>query len=95
MGKPSRTIAKFIDELPKFNLNAKSFAVFDTYFQREHYYEKAMKKMEQHIGKKLPELKEITHGLSIKVNGVNGPIADRELPKADDFGKKIAYTLTQ
>ena len=94
MGKPSRTITKFIDNLPKFNLNAKWVAVFDTYFQRERYYEKAMKKLEQHLTKKLPELKVITHGLSIKVNGVNGPIADGELPKAKDFGKKIAYQLT-
>ena len=95
MGKPSMTITKFIDNLPKFNLNAKWVAVFDTYFHRERYYEKAMEKLEEHIQRKLPKLKVITHGLSIRVNGVNGPIADRELPKAGDFGKKIADLLTR
>lgn len=93
MGKPSRAITKFVDDFPEFDLKAKWVAVFDTYFQRQRYFEKAMEKLEYHIKKKLPDVKVITHGLSIKVNGVNGPIADGELPKAKAFGKKIGCLL--
>ena len=94
MGKPSRTITRFIDGLAAIELNAKWAAAFDTYFQRKRYFEKATKKLERQINEKLPNLKLITAGLSIKVNGVNGPVADGELPKAKEFGKKIACLLT-
>jgi menaquinone-dependent protoporphyrinogen IX oxidase len=93
MGKPSRAILKFVDQLAKHELNAKWAAAFDTYFQRERYCEKAMKKLEKHINKKLPSLKLISPGLSIRVEGVNGPIAEGELPKAKDFGGKIANLI--
>jgi flavodoxin len=93
MGKPSRTMTKFIDSLSKVELNGKYAAAFDTYFQRGRYFEKAMKKLEKQINCKLPKLKLISPGLSIKVNGVNGPIADGELPKAKEFGKRIALLI--
>ena len=75
MGKPSRTITKFIDNLAKVESNAKWAVAFDTYFQRQRYFEKAMKKLEKQINQKLPKVKLITPGLSIKVNGVNGPVS--------------------
>ena len=64
-GGPSRTIRKFIDKLGKLDLKAKWFAVFDTYLGGD--FEKAVKKMEKRIGEKLPSLKLITSGLSIRV----------------------------
>ena len=93
MGKPSRTISKFVDELAKLDLKTKQVAVFDTYFARPRNFEKAMKKLEKLISEKLPSWKLITSGLSIKVVGIFGPIADGELPKCIDFGKKIAHQL--
>ena len=93
MGKPSRTITKFIDNLAKVESNAKWAVAFDTYFQRQRYFEKAMKKLEKQINQKLPKVKLITSGLSIKVNGVNGPVAEGELPRAKEVGKKIANQL--
>jgi hypothetical protein len=54
-----------------------------------------MKKLEKHINQHLPNLTLITSGLSIKVNGVNGPVADGEFPKAKEFGKKIAILLKE
>ena len=48
-----------------------------------------MKKLEKHMDANLPNVKIIGPGLSIKVNGVNGPIADGELPKAKEFGKRV------
>ena len=91
MGGPVRGIKKLIDKLGKLDLKAKWVAVFDTYTGKD--YEKAVKKMEKRIGKKVPALKLITSGLSIKVDGTKGPITDGELPKCKDFGKKIATQL--
>ena len=52
--------------------------------------------MEKRIGEKVPGLKLITPGLSIKVKtdlSMKGPIEEGELPKCVDFGKKIATQL--
>jgi len=91
MGRPARTIREFMDKLGKLDLKAKWVAVFDTYLGGD--FEKAVKEMEKRIGEKVPSLKLITSGLSIKVQGVKGPITDGELPKCKDFGKKIATQL--
>ena len=93
MGKPSRAISKFVDELAKLDLKAKQVAVFDTYFEKPRNFEKAMKKLEKKVREKLPSWKLLSPGLSIKVTGVNGPIAEGELPKCVAFGKKIAEQL--
>ena len=93
MGKPSRTMMKFVDSLSKAPLDAKWVAAFDTYFQRQRYFEKAMKKLEKHLNTRLPNLKLITSGLSVRVNGVNGPVREGELAKAQEFGKKLAAQL--
>jgi menaquinone-dependent protoporphyrinogen IX oxidase len=93
MGKPSRTITKFIDSLAEIQLNAKVAAAFDTYFQRERNLGKAMRKLEKHITQRLPNLALVTPGLSIRVKGVNGPIIEGELPKAKGFGRKLAEHL--
>ncbi len=91
MGGPARTIRKFIDKLGKLDLKAKWVAVFDTYLGGD--FEKAVKKMEKRIGEKVPGMKLITSGLSIRVGGMKGPIVEAELPKCKDFGKKIANQL--
>jgi len=52
--------------------------------------------MEERIGEKLPGLKLITSGLSIKVKtglSMKGPIEEGGLPKCLDFGKKTATQL--
>ena len=93
MGKPSRTITKFVDQLAKTNLKEKKFAIFDTYFGRPRNFEKAMKKLEKIVERKLPSWTLLASGLSIKVDGIKGPIADGELPKRKAFGTKIAKQL--
>jgi hypothetical protein len=55
--------------------------------------DRAVKKLEKMAKKKLPNLNQISPGLSIKVNGIPGPIVEGELPKCVDFGKKIATQL--
>ncbi len=93
-GGPSWTAKRFIDKLGKVKLNAKWIAAFDTYFKREKYYRKALKKMEKKISEKITSPKLITPGLSIKVVDVSGPVADGELPKSVEFGKQIAAEIT-
>jgi flavodoxin len=87
-GGPTRGPKKFIDKLGKLPLKGKMFAVFDTYIGKD--FEKAVKKMEKRINEKAPGLKQIAPGLSIKVQGIKGPILEGELPKCKEFGKKIA-----
>jgi len=49
--------------------------------------------MEKRINEKIPSLKLIASGLSIRVKGVKGPIVEGELPKCKEFGKKIANQI--
>jgi flavodoxin len=90
-GGPVRGIKKLIDKLGKLDLKAKWVAVFDTYIKED--FENAVKKMEKRISEKVPRLKLIVPGLSIKVEDMKGPIVDGELSKCKEFGKKIANQL--
>jgi len=90
MGGPTRTAKKFIDKLGKLTLN-KLVAVFDTYMHKD--FDKAVKKMEEKINDKAPGLKIVTHGLSIIVEGMKGPIAEEEFPKCREFGKQVATQI--
>jgi flavorubredoxin len=92
MGGATRGIRKFIDKLGKLSLEGKQGAVFDTYAGRE--YEKAVKKMEKQLTKKVTELKLVVPGLSIRVDGFKGPVAEVELPRCKEFGVKIATQLS-
>ncbi len=92
MGGPVRGIKKLIDKLGGFDLRAKWTAVFDTQLGGNQF-EKAVKKMEKRISEKVPGLKLITSGLSIRVEGMKGPIVNEDLPKGKKFGKKIANQL--
>ena len=93
MGKPSWTMRKFVDSVAATNLDAKWFAVFDTYFQRERYFQKAMKKLQRQVNQQLPSLEVLTSGLSVRVKGVNGPVVEGELAKAVEFGESIGNKL--
>ncbi len=90
-GGPTRGVKKFIDKLGKLNLKGKLAAVFETYMGGN--FEKAAKKMEKKINEKVPGLKLVAPGLSIKVQGMKGPILEGELPKCKEFGNKIATQM--
>jgi flavorubredoxin len=93
MGRPSRTMKKFVDRLAEVDLKAKSVAVFGTYSGTARSVDRAVRKLEKMAAKKLPNLSLILPGLSIRVNGIPGPIVDGELPKCIEFGKKIASQI--
>lgn len=91
IGSATWGIRKFIGKLGKLNLEGKTAAVFDCHASPEPG--KAVGKMEKQMGKKAPGLKLASPGLSIKVEGMKGPIAEGELPKCKEFGLKIATQL--
>jgi len=93
MGRPSQAMKKFVDRLAEVELKARNVAVFGTYAGRAREADRAVKKMEKLVAKKLPSLKLISPSLSVRVNGVTGPIVEGELPKCIVFGKKIVSQL--
>ena len=93
MGRPSRTMKKFVDSLAEVDLKAKHVAVFGTYAGRERALDRAVKKLTKMAEKKLPNLNIVSPWLSVRVNGVTGPVVDGELSKCVEFGKKIAEQL--
>jgi len=91
MGGPTGGIKKFINEFGKLDVKGKYAAVFDTYMAKD--YEKAVKKMEKQINEKVPEFRLLKPGLSIRVEGMKGPITEGELAKCREFGINIATRL--
>jgi flavodoxin len=90
-GGPTGTTKDFIEQLGKLKLKGKRIAVFDTYIMND--FQKAATKMEERIRKKAPDFTLFSPGLSIKVAAMKGPIADGELPKCYEFGKRFATQL--
>ena len=91
MGGATRGIRKFIDGLARFSFEGKLAAVFDAYIGRD--VEKAVKKMEKQITDKVPSLSLAAPGLSVRVEGMKGPIAEGELPGCLEFGSRIGNQL--
>ena len=91
MGRHTGGLRKLIDNLGKLKLDNKKAAVFDTYLSKD--FEKAVKKMEKQIVEKLPSLLLAAPGLSIRVDGMKGPITEGEIPKCKEFGINIATRL--
>ena len=94
MGRPSRTMKKFIERLVELDLKIKNVAVFGTYSGRKRPVDRAVKKMEIIVEKKLPKLKLFSPSLSVRVKGVKGPVAEGELAKCIEFGNRIANQLS-
>lgn len=103
IGRPTRTFKKFVGKLRKAELKDKSLAAFDTYIgQKDEQeviqpgggeFQKALRRMEDHLKEKLPHLKLITPGLSIAVGGMKGPIVEADLPKCKEFGQNLVSQL--
>jgi flavodoxin len=93
-GKHVGSVKKFINKLPKMQLKANGYAIFDTYMTGDSEtteegvcsYTNVLEKMEKQISEKMPNLTKVSPGLSIKVNGMKGPIVDEDLPKCKEYG---------
>jgi len=93
MASPSRAMQTFVELLAHVNLKAKAAAVFGTYAGRERTVDRAVKKLENQVQAKLPNLKLLTPTLSVRVKGVKGPIVNGEFSKSLEYGGKIAVQL--
>ena len=94
VGRPARSISKFINKLSEINIEGKSIASFDTNISGvEGFLRKAVFKMEKQITKKIPGVKKAMDGLQVGVRGIKGPLKDGELEKCKEFGKKLASQL--
>jgi flavodoxin len=98
MGNATHGILGFIDKLGKLKLEAKTVAAFDTYrgvYDRPKapQFQVAMNNMEKRLREKAPGMKLATPGLSVMVQGKEGPVTEGELPKAKAFGMKFAIQL--
>ncbi|MEM4488110.1 MAG: flavodoxin domain-containing protein [Desulfurococcaceae archaeon] len=91
MGGPTRGIKAFIDELGRLRLEGVMYAAFDTYMGGDR--EKAVRKIVERVSKRAPWLKQVAGGLSVRVQGLRGPVAEGELPKCREFGRSIAAQL--
>jgi menaquinone-dependent protoporphyrinogen IX oxidase len=87
MGSHIKSVKKFINKLSEAQLKVNSYAAFDTYLSKD--FEKALKKMEKQISERMPNLTKASPGLSIKVDGMKGPITEEDLPKCKEFGIKL------
>lgn len=95
MGRPSQTMKKFVNRLAQLDLKAKNVGVFGTYSGRIRISDRAVRKLEKMVEEKLLSQKLISPSLSIRVNGIPGPIVEGELPKCKDFGKRLANQIEQ
>jgi flavodoxin len=90
-GKHVGSVKKFINKLSKSQIKVGGYAVFDTYITKD--FEKAVKAMEKQISEVMPDLPQVSPGLSIKVQGTGtskGPLAEEDVPKCKEFGIKLA-----
>ena len=92
MGRPSQAMKNFISHLATLGLKNKKVAVFGTYAGKERY-DRAVRQMEKMVKEKMSSVTLILPSLSVRVNGVSGPVVDGELPKCVDFGKTLAAQL--
>ncbi len=93
MGRPSQTMKKFVNRLAELDLKARDMAIFGTYAGRIRTVDRAVKKLGNIVEKKLPDVNLISPSLSVRVNGITGPVVESELLKCVAFGKKIASQL--
>ncbi len=82
VGTYTKSIKKFVKNLSGSTVKVNSFAVFDTYMKGD--FEKAAKKMEKQLTENFPNSTMALPGLSIKVEGMKGPIVEEDLSKCKE-----------
>jgi flavodoxin len=89
--RPTRAFSKFVDGMKKSGLTGKQITVFDTCMEGQ--FQVVMDKMEKQVAEKLPSSILLPPGLSIKVLGMKGPLADGEEAKCVSFGINLATRI--
>ncbi len=86
-GAPTAHIKQLLAELRKSDLRGKRLAFFDTCFARDRG--KAVGKMEAALREKNPLISPPFLGLSVVVEGVQGPVAPGALSESREFGRSV------
>ena len=86
-GYHTKKIKEFISNFSKSSIEVNSIAGFDTHTGK---YFNAVKKMEKQINKIFPNSTNTLPGLSVKLNGIKGPIVEDNLPECKEYGIKLA-----
>jgi flavorubredoxin len=94
MGRPSRTMKNFINHIATLSLKDKKVVIFGTYSGKIRELDRAVRKTEMMVRERLPKLTLVSLSLSVRVNGVSGPVVEEELPKCVEFGKALASPLS-
>ncbi|MFX0089737.1 MAG: flavodoxin family protein [Candidatus Hodarchaeota archaeon] len=90
-GKATRGIRKFIDRVGKLDLKEKKGFLFDTYLGGDHM--KGVRSMEKIINEKVRGIGLADEGLSVKVEGMRGPLVEGALEECFEYGRKMASKL--
>ncbi len=91
IGGPTRSIKKLLDKMETLGLDEKKGAFFDTCFAKD--FGKAVRKMEKQLLKKAPQVELLLPGLSLKVEGMKGPLSAGEMDKCRAFGREIIVRI--
>jgi flavodoxin len=87
IGGPTRRVRKLIRSLADFDLTGRKVAFFDTYIGGD--FGKAVGKMHNEFKARNQSAVIVAPGLSLRVEGMKGPLADGELAKATAFGESV------
>jgi flavodoxin len=90
----TRGMKGYIKKAAKSGLDGKTATTFETYLNPNHLG-KATRKLESIISDKAPGLILITPGFSALVKGMEGPLEESEIPKAQEFGKEFGQKLLE
>lgn len=88
IGGPTRRVKRFIRRLAAFDLSGKRLAFFDTCLGSD--IGRAVAKMENEFKTRNQSAVAVVPSLSIRVEGMKGPLADGELAKGADLGRLVA-----
>lgn len=91
--KPANNLVRFIERASIVHPECKIGAAFDTYTGGNKNV--ALSKLEKIIENKLPGIEFVMSGLSCKVEGRKGPLAEGEKERAFEFGVRFAKRLQE
>ena len=83
VGGPTRRVRKFLRSLAAFDLSDRQVGFFDTYIGGD--FGKAVGRMHNEFRARNGTAKVLSPGLSLRVEGMKGPLAEGELGKAKEF----------
>lgn len=83
IGGPTRRVRRFIRNLAAFDLSDRRVCFFDTYIGGD--FGRAVGKMHNEFKARNDTADTLSPGLSLRVKGMKGPLAEGELAKVEDF----------